>query len=262
MYAFYQLRNNLYPVSPSVVDAAIDHAIEQYPNECCGVVIDGRYFKMPNIHPRPRDDFMIQTEDYFALVQKYGPLEAVIHSHPTGKPGPSHSDMTYQQAAAVPFGIIVLGSEHAVRDVVFFGDTVPIAPEVGRPFIHGVYDCYSLGRDHLRTTYGLVLPNFPRSVDWWEPGMKDNLLEDNFTKAGFVAIGFNELKPGDALMCHFAHAQKVNHCGVYIGDGRILHHLHGTPLKPRLSTIEPVYNWRRFSTHALRHKNFLQGPAT
>jgi proteasome lid subunit RPN8/RPN11 len=261
MYAFYQKRNNLYPVADTAVDAAIEHAKQTFPQESCGVVIGGAYHPLANEHERPRDDFLINPNDHLRLVRRHGPLQAVIHSHPKGQPGPSHSDMFYQQNANVPFGIVVL-PEGVVRDVVFFGDSVPIAPEIGRPFIHGVYDCYSLGRDHLRSKYGILLPSFPRQLNWWlGDGPETDMLEDNFQKAGFVTIDFNDMRPGDALMCRLTTAQKVNHCGVYVGDGLVLHHMFGSPGRPRLSVQEPVYNWRRFATHALRHKSFLQEPA-
>ncbi|MET4190679.1 MULTISPECIES: Mov34/MPN/PAD-1 family protein [unclassified Bradyrhizobium] len=262
MYAFYQERNGLYPVAMSVVLDAVKHAEDVYPQESCGVVIDNKYWPMINGHMRPNEDFYISPGEYIGHIERCGPLQAVIHSHPQGQPGPSRADMIYQQNAGVPFGIIVI-PDHHLQDVVFFGDTVPIAPEVGRPFIHGVYDCYALGRDYLRAKYGLVLPNFPRDAEWWlHTGANTNLLEENFEAAGFVPVGFNEMRPGDALMCRFAGSDKINHCGVYTGNGLVLHHLAGSPKRIMLSTEEPVYNWRRFATHALRHKSFLQGPAT
>src|SRR4051812_40799098 len=105
IYNFYQEKNNLYPVSQDAVDAAIAHALEESPREACGVVINNVYYPVKNIHQYAKVDFAMDTNEYFSLVEKYGPLQAVIHSHPQGQTEPSGSDMQYQQTVAVPFGI-------------------------------------------------------------------------------------------------------------------------------------------------------------
>lgn len=96
-------------------------------------------------------------------------------------------------------------------------------PIIGRPFVHGVWDCYGLIRDWYRQERGIELPNFERADGWWEQG--ENLYIDNYAAAGFVAHDA-ELQPGDVILMQYQ-ASVVNHAGVYIGDGMMLHHLYG-----------------------------------
>lgn len=259
-YQFWQRQQDLYPVADSAVDYAMDHAMHDFPNESVGAVIGNTYFPMKNVHLKPQDSFEVNPVELVALIQAKGPLQAIMHSHPLGQPGPSHHDMERQFASRVPYGIIVMGHSNVV-DVVFFGDTVKIAPEIGRPFIHGVYDCYSLGRDYYRLHYNKVLPNFAREDHWWNNRSEaENLFLINFEKAGFYEIGFLDMQPGDAMLCKLTTASTVNHCGVYIGDGLVRHHMCSTHRRIMLSCDNSVYDWRKFTTHVFRH-NGLQEPA-
>jgi proteasome lid subunit RPN8/RPN11 len=263
MYQFWQRQQGLYPVPESAVHDAMDHALKAFPNESCGAVVGGEYFPMANVHPLPQESFEVNPVELVMLIEKHGSLQAVMHSHPRGQRCPSFHDMEKQITAKIPFGIIVMGHSNVI-DVVFFGDDVPIAPEIGRPFIHGVYDCYALGRDHYRNKYNILLPNFPRQDQWWDQahGATDsNMFLTHFQEAGFFEIGFLDMQPGDAMICKLTTAPTTNHCGVYLGNGLVRHHLHGSVTRPRLSTDESVYNWRKFSTHSFRHKS-LQEPAT
>ncbi len=256
MYAFYQKMNGLYPISEMLVDQAMNHALDAAPEESVGIVAGGQYHRLRNVHPRPLEAFAIDPQEQLRILLEYGTLQVVIHSHPKSQPGPSHDDMMGQFNAGVPYGIIVVGDNNVI-DVVFFGDTVPVAPLVGRPFIHGVYDCYALGRDFYRTQLNITLPNFARMDRWWDlnAGEDANLLESNFEAAGFYPIAFNEMKRGDAMLCKLASSQKINHCGVYIGNDLVLHHMYGTRKAAILSIEENVYNWRKFAVYALRHKD-------
>jgi cell wall-associated NlpC family hydrolase len=121
------------------------------------------------------------------------------------------------------------------------------APLLGRMWCHGVLDCYSLIRDWYRLERGIVLPDFTRSDEWWLKNQ--NLYVDNFRAAGFTRIVDEDaLQPGDVLLMQIM-APVPNHGAVYLGDGIILHHLHG-----RLSCRE-VWGgyYKKHTTHILRH---------
>lgn len=64
---------------------AIKHAKTVYPEEACGLVVDGRYFPCQNIALDPTADFAINPADY-ARAMFTGTIEAVVHSHPAGTP--------------------------------------------------------------------------------------------------------------------------------------------------------------------------------
>ena len=71
-------------------------------------------------------------------------------------------------------------------------------PYVGREFVHGVVDCYSLVRDWYAREWGIELRDYDRRDQWWDHG--ENLYLENFQKEGFHKIPVEELQRGDALL--------------------------------------------------------------
>ena len=59
------------------------HARQQFPNEACGVIVNGEYWRCRNIADDPTQDFVLDPRDY-AVASFYGKIEAVVHSHPQG----------------------------------------------------------------------------------------------------------------------------------------------------------------------------------
>lgn len=260
-YAFYQKSNNLLPVPWEACEAAAEHAVRENPNESVGVVIGGVYYPMTNVAQNPMDTFAINPAEFASIVTRVGPLEAVIHSHPSGFVYPSPLDMRTQIEWEVPFGIIAV-KNRLFQDIVFFGDQVPRAPIIGRPFIHGVYDCYATARDRLKSEYSISIPDLPRSHKWWDQAEGDNnILMGNYERFGFYEIDFSELQAGDVFLGSVGFHSRVNHCGIYEGNGLILHHIFGSDGNIRLSTQESIYQWKRFIVKCLRHKSKLQVPA-
>jgi len=104
------------------------------------------------------------------------------------------------------------------------------APLVGRPFVHGILDCYALIKDYFYEERGLVLPEFFRKDGWWHNGEK--LYRDNFELAGFIEVPMKTLQKNDCfIICNGA--SEPNHAAAYLGEGKILHHVQG-----RLSSID------------------------
>jgi cell wall-associated NlpC family hydrolase len=151
--------------------------------------------------------------------------------------------------------------------VIYFGDELgPPPPLIGRPFIHGVYDCYSLIRDFYRTNAysaisdyhgvsSILLPEQPRDFGWWDSRNGDGtvtvpktLYTDNFKAAGFRQITLEEMRPGDVFLAQVM-APVTNHGGVYLGRGEIIHHLRG-----RLSKTDVAGRWLNYVTHCLRYE--------
>lgn len=103
-------------------------------------------------------------------------------------------------------------------------------PYVNRPFLHGIFDCYTLVRDFYRREWGLWLPaNIQRTYGWWEQG--DNLYVDGAPKYGFVQAA--DVKRHDLIVMKLGPVP--NHGAIYLGDGKILHHIGG-----RFSTVDTL----------------------
>lgn len=234
--------------------AAQNDARAKYPNESCGFIAGGEYVSCVNTSKTPLTDFVFNDPRYDAAV-KDGTLVAVVHSHPGGPIFPSSHDMAQQIAGGVPWAIIML-NETTIGHTIVWGDQIAKAPILGRPFVHGIFDCYALFRDAFALgSVGLKeqgigwplppikLPDFPRDDNWWKLGQ--DLYGDNIKKNGFVTISRTEAKPGDvffvALGTSSANPKKVlTHAGLLLNNNLILHHLPG-----RLSRREPAGLWAR-----------------
>ncbi|WP_145579822.1 NlpC/P60 family protein, partial [Yersinia vastinensis] len=105
-----------------------------------------------------------------------------------------------------------------------------IKPLKGRPFVHGIWDCYAIVRDWYRLERDITLPNFERSDGWWDRG--ENLYMKHYADAGFYAHA-EPLEVGDVILMQYK-ANEPNHAGVYLGDGKMIHHRYGS-----LSEIVP-----------------------
>lgn len=226
----------------SVLESAKMHALDQFPLESCGLVVDGAYVACDNIAENPEKDFKIAD----ATVQQYlsmGLLQGVIHSHPfaqiTAKSSPSSADMRSQMSVGVPFGIVDTDGE-VVNDPYWWGDFKLDEPILGREFHHGIEDCYLPIRRFYWQERGIRLPDIPRDDKWWNT--EESLYVENFERLGFVRVAKTEIADGDIIIGR-VNAKKPNHAGVYLdnprdGKGLVLHHLPG-----RLSRREPAGPW-------------------
>lgn len=265
-----------------IIADAKAHAKKAYPLEACGVIVDGRYHPMTNAaadpakHEEGNKDCLCQrcsfAIDPVELAKLLGDrdLQGVFHSHPDGPFYPSALDMQQQMAMNIPWVIIATDGER-VGDPVEFGDTLPIAPLLGRKFMHGVFDCYSLVRDVFRLGKegmadfdpawpyeAVTLYNLPREDNWWSNGQ--NFYLEGFEKAGFRRIEMSEARPGDAFLCRVPDDRipVPNHAGVLLSNSLIIHHLPG---ETRVSRREPVGGWGRLAEMWLRFHPELVGDA-
>ena len=234
-----------------VLSAIRAHAEEQFPKECCGVVIVRKgkavYVPCPNVAQTPDAQFVISGEDY-AAAEDQGEVIRIVHSHPNMSPQPSEADKVGCEASGVPWLIV----NWPTGRIVEFAPSGFEAPLVGRHFHHGVLDCYSLVRDYYRREAGLVLPDFERESQWWLKGQ--NLYVENFASVGFTEIDPTQLRAHDGLLMQVG-SPVINHAAVYIGDGLILQHCAG-----RLSSRD-VYGggWQRATRIVLRHRTLMNG---
>lgn len=250
----------------AAVDAHKAHAAREWPREAGGLVLeDGSYAACRNIADDPLVEFELDPDEVHAVSgQAYA---AVLHSHASVKDPetgrdqppldcPSGVDMQGQLDTGVPWGISLCLSTGAT-DPFWWGRGVPRPPLVGRVFRHGIDDCYSLIQDWHRDVAGIDLPDFVRDVEWWElrPGEPQaDLYMDGFARAGFAPadperVSRGLLLPGDCFICKIR-SPVLNHAGIYIGDGLILHHLMDCPSKR-----DPASLWRPKLNFIVRHKD-------
>lgn len=224
-------------------------AVAEYPREAVWLITKKGCLKVDNIHEDPEHFFRVSERDT-ARAYAQG-LLAVVHSHCDGIAAPSADDMRGQLATSVPWG--VLNTDGTVAsDITWWGAGVPKAPLVGRPFVHGVTDCYALVKDYFEIERGILLPEFPRDWRWWEKGQ--DLFTDGFEKAGFVRVDEADVRPGDCWLAQIR-SNVPNHAGVLLENSLTLHQAGSRePIDlVRRSVREPVYRYTQFITHWLRY---------
>ena len=228
-------RNNM---DQELKDIILAHAKIEFPREACGllVICKGKeiYFPCRNLAEN-QNDFIMDPEHY-AMAEEIGDVVGVVHSHPNASAKPSQADLVSCEASGLPWYILSLPSETWET----IEPTGYEAPLVGRQFVHGVLDCYSLIRDWYRKERGIELVDFERREEWWNKG--DNLYLDNFRKAGFEPVDVKDIQAGDVILMQIG-ARVVNHAAVYLGRDMMLHHLMN-----RLSSREIWGGWFRKNT--------------
>lgn len=243
-------------MTPGSIEALRDHALSAYPAEAIGYVDPaGIYHRLDNVATAP-DRFAIADPAALAALMASDQIRALCHSHPGGPDCPSQLDMESQREIDVPF-VIVATNGQACADPFAWGDQIDDRrPLIGRPFRHGVDDCYAMIRAWWRQERGVILPDFPRQWEWWagdDPSIDRDLYRRHMIETGAYEISPEEAQPGDVWLAAIR-SSVPNHAGVYLGDGLALHHAALTNAydPSRLSRRDPVARWLPFITHWLR----------
>lgn len=234
-------------------NVAAQHALDEYPRESCGLLIveRGRHVYVPcaNLAKDGDVQFHMNPADY-AAAEARGEVLAVIHSHPDVAAAPSAADRVMCEASALPWHIVAVHKDVDTVRPVAAASVEPCGyklPLLGRPFVHGLIDCYSLIKDYYSQELGIELPHFDREDNWWNNGQ--DLYVEHFRDAGFdLAAG--PMQPHDVVLMQIR-SPKTNHGGVYIGDTMIMHHMYG-----RLSSRDIYGGYLREATRMIvRHKD-------
>jgi Predicted metal-dependent protease of the PAD1/JAB1 superfamily len=237
-------------LSHSLLQDILTHAALEEPNECCGVLVveghkDYRYIPLTNATDK-LNRFAISPRTYTQVCDNHD-VVAIVHSHVLLSPKPSECDLVEIERTKKPFVIVNWPTgQYTVTNPSGYK-----APLIGRPFVHGVLDCYSLIRDYYAKTFNIILADFDRDDEWWHKGQ--NLYLENFENQNFVDMG-QDAKPqmGDVILMQVL-SPVPNHGAIYFSDNVILQHITN-----RLSGKD-VYGgyWRKNTTHILRHKTLL-----
>jgi len=129
--------------------------------------------------------------------------------------------------------IYLLISEDTLQGKEYFPDKYFENTEyVGRPYLYGLFDCFTLVKDWFSREKNVNLPwNLDRPFKWWDTEASIYLKE--YTKVGFRDT--TELNPGSGFFSKMGGSTVANHAGIYLGNNTILHHPAG-----RFSCIEPI----------------------
>lgn len=229
------------------LDSFREHVKEEYPREACGLIIvtaRGRekYIRAKNISSKPQELFTLDPHSY-ATAEDMGSIIGICHSHPNASAKPSEGDLASCEASKKTWHIL----SWPENELYTWDPTNVAVPLVGRPFHYGILDCCTLVRDYYKQNLDIEFECYSGEDGWWDEGESRYL--DNYKEQGFVRVrGKNNFKKHDIFLIKLV-SPVPNHAAVYIGDGRVLHHVHG-----RLSNRE-LYGgyWIKHTTHHLRH---------
>lgn len=228
----------------TVYEEILAHALDTYPEECCGLVAargtHTRVIRGKNVSSSPLKTFDLGVEAWLEVADDEE-VVAIYHSHPRGSSEPSEADRVSCEATGLPWYILGVPDRHLNR-IEPCGYEAPLE---GRPYVYGVHDCYTLVRDWYKREEGIELPYFESKEGWWDTGQ--NLFLDNFKAVGFEEVE-GDPQHGDVFL-FLARARVPNHLGVYLHPGQLLHHVGG-----RLSRIESWAGyWPQHRWSTLRH---------
>lgn len=225
-----------------------EYILSQYPNEAVGVICDGEFFPLNNIHVTPETHFKIDDSEYLKLSLKHK-IDYLVHSHtysPERKPiyesnpcTPSQLDYVNQKKSNVQWLIYATEGENVTLPVEFPQSTD--TELLGKEFIFYINDCFSLIRDYYHQKLGIELP--PHSETWtWEDGATTNCYEEFFKEWGFVKVPIQDLQLHDVLVMSVL--GDCNHAGIFVEDGYVMQHL--IRRKSELMELHRIRSWVQF----------------
>ena len=216
-------------------DDALVHAKDQDPKESVGLLLNirgkERYYPCKNLAITSHQHFILNPEDY-VKADNLGEITAIIHSHPISTPEPSQADKISCEQSKLPWHIVNPKTE----EWAYVQPTGYEAPLLGRQWIWGVTDCWSLVVDYYKQEKGIILKDYERTMT------ADEFLFDPLFESYAWRTGFRELRPdekleeGDVLLMSIMYPT-LNHVAIFLGD-MVLHHL-----ADRLSCREPYSEW-------------------
>ena len=217
-------------------DDALQHAIEEDPRESCGLlaIIKGKekYIACHNLAVDPKDQFILSPDDY-ADAEDQGEITAVVHSHPVTSPKPSEADKVSCEKSGLKWWIV----QPNLKVWESFEPCGYKAPLIGRTWVWGVNDCWSLCRDWYEQELGIKLRDWDRPNDPNE-FIKNPMFNGCYEKTGFRELTQEEdLEKGDLLLMSI-NSSGLNHIGVYLEEQTVLHHLQN-----RLSSRDLLDEW-------------------
>ncbi len=232
----------------SILSDLLNHAHAEQPNECCGLVVQNgdvlTYAPCRNSDAFPQNQFTIHPDDW-ATIEDSGNIVAVCHSHVNQSAQPSDADKLGCERSGLPWLIVSVPS----------GDAVTIEPcgftpkLIGREFVWGVFDCFTLVRDYYRDELAIELPpNQPYEWNFWKKGLD---LYSCFEQFDFVEVTLNTEPQVHDIFLIQINSTVANHAAIYLGDGEILHHL-----EKQLSRRD-VYGgfWQKHTRFVVRHQS-------
>ena len=210
-------------------EQAEKHAEECMPQESCGLlaIIKGKktYWPCKNIAESKFEYFIIDPDDW-AECEDTGEIIGIVHSHPLEPAIPSDNDNASCEYLGLPSYIY----SPLTKDWISFEPSGWKAPSlIGRNFVFGVHDCWSLITDWYEENKNIKInyTKYTKRPQTLKQFLKNPLFVKILPKLGFKELKNKEdIEIGDVLIMESV-KDTLGHAALYIGDQTILHHSWG-----------------------------------
>jgi cell wall-associated NlpC family hydrolase len=184
---------------------------------------------LTNTSLMPSNYFSISPKDTLMLSTKTNVV--IFHTHINDNSHLSNEDIESSNRCGYPY--LMSNIKTGGWD---YYNPKEVPPLEGRKYSYSHSNCYTLVRDYYKLTYGRTLTNYKLTTPtaYLEDGW--NEFYKYFNTEGFTKVDLP--KQGDVLLLKIGKTGlgcEANHCGIYIEDNKILHHLSNN-----LSKIEPL----------------------
>ena len=230
--------------------------------EICGFIYYTKENKLKifpgnNISVDPCRDFEIDPTEYIAC-HRLGVICGVYHSHVREEDGDAFSpcDLDYVEEIAVPLYLYSVTKDS-------WKEYIPETYDfelTRRPFIWGLYDCFSALRDGWRQRRKIYIDDYDRDESFPVNQSSKHAILDNIERFGGVVIGrgkkdLHKLEIDDAILFNTSSRSRILpfHLGLFIGDSNFFHHP-----EDQLSCVDHLDgNWINRINLIVRHKSLV-----
>lgn len=233
------------------------YAILSKPEECCGLVLETltgvKIWPTENCSEYDRTKtFKIHPFEVIKI-EDQGKLIGIYHSHNSPSKERIFSELDIRNAQIHKIMSIVYNT---VEEQFCFLTETSQLKYLGRKFLIGQNDCFSLIHDYFKNELKIELGNYPRDNKWFikNPTIWLDNVEKGGCKIVFKGSALEEfaLKKYDILLSDGPIEGVPCHGALYIGNGMVLHHPRN-----KLSTLEPLHQTlAERILFVIRHKHY------
>ena len=223
----------------------LKYLFEKYPEEGCGVILDKKgaleWFPCEIVAEDKLNSFRISAVE-FASLSLQGEIHTIVHSHPNEEICElSEYDIACSEGLKIKYDVYAIPSGHKVE----YLPSSKVEPYIGRVYSFFEHNCWTLVRDYYLKELNYKLPMIEFEEDFYDKGI--DYFGDKMEAWGGFEVSTPQV--GDVILFKIMNDIE-NHCGVYVGDGKYLHHM-----KDRLSCIDSIYSrWGKYITRYIRCK--------
>lgn len=236
-------------LNPTIEVKIKELALQSPEREICGLIINNDIVFPCKNESFIEHSFVLSPDSYFEA-SCLGEITACYHSHPTGKAILSEKDKKNADLFAIPYVIYSI-QEDKFLIYTHLGYNNKYC---GKPFKYGTNDCFGLAREYYLGELGININDYSRQEGWEKSHptyFADYFYVEGFQKVADAPITLSILKPHDALLFRFTMKNHPSHVGIYLGDGKFLHHP-----RDKQSNIEELSSpYLRRISYVLRHRS-------